>query len=99
MQQRCQRGTAKLISNTHPTASAAAIHFAEPPRQTAHSFKHEESPGERENEPYFSASSSNMNMNIVPGAITFQNIDEMTKVRWMRVPNYVGCIYIYYIFL
>lgn len=77
-----------MISNTHPTASAAAIHFAEPPRQTAHSFKHEESPalgmamrGEGENEPYFSASSSNMNMNIVPGAITFQNIDEMTKVR------------------
>jgi len=40
-----------------------------------------------EEEPYFSASSSNMNMKIVPGAVTFQNIDEMTKVGgdWLNL--------------
>lgn len=80
--------------------------FAEPPRQTAHSFQHEESPalgmamrGAGENEPYFSASSSNMNnMNIVPGAITFQNIDEMTKVC-VSQPKSAICLGIYFIYI
>lgn len=71
--------------NTHVSESS----FTEPPRQTSHSHKHEEAAhgfamgmGDGEELPYFSASSSNMNMRIVPGAVTFQNIDEMTKVRY-----------------
>jgi len=74
--------------NTHVLKSS----FTEPPRQTAHSHKHEESLGmgmgiglgDGEELPYFSASSSNMNMRIVPGAVTFQNIDEMTKVSRLQ---------------
>jgi len=62
--------------------------FLEPPRQPGHSHKHEETLGLVDGEePYFSASSSNMNMKIVPGAVTFQNIDEMTKVGvyWLNL--------------
>lgn len=61
----------------------ACIILSEPPRPAGHSHKYEEGlggPAEGEELPYFSASSSNMNMKIVPGAVTFQNIDEMTKV-------------------
>ncbi|XP_070063987.1 collagen alpha-1(XV) chain isoform X6 [Drosophila virilis] len=72
---------------------------AEPPRQTAHSHKHEESPlgiglglGDGEELPYFSASSSNMNMRIVPGAVTFQNIDEMTKKSALSPPGTLAYI-------
>ncbi|KAL7732414.1 hypothetical protein ACLKA6_004385 [Drosophila palustris] len=74
----------------------------EPPRQTAHSHKHEESlgigmgmgmgMGDGEELPYFSASSSNMNMRIVPGAVTFQNIDEMTKKSAFSPPGTLAYI-------
>nr|AEL31276.1 multiplexin collagen isoform Ap2 [Drosophila melanogaster] len=43
-------------------------------------------------EPYFSASSSNMNMKIVPGAVTFQNIDEMTKKSALNPPGTLAYI-------
>ncbi|KAH8322904.1 hypothetical protein KR059_010319 [Drosophila kikkawai] len=66
---------------------------AEPPRQTGHSHKHEEALGPVEGEePYFSASSSNMNMKIVPGAVTFQNIDEMTKKSALNPPGTLAYI-------
>ncbi|XP_070142153.1 collagen alpha-1(XVIII) chain isoform X6 [Drosophila kikkawai] len=65
----------------------------EPPRQTVHSHKHEEALGPVEGEePYFSASSSNMNMKIVPGAVTFQNIDEMTKKSALNPPGTLAYI-------
>ncbi|XP_017842790.1 collagen alpha-1(XVIII) chain isoform X5 [Drosophila busckii] len=72
---------------------------AEPPRQTAHSHKHEEALGMgmgmglgSEELPYLSASSSNMNMRIVPGAVTFQNIDEMTKKSALSAPGTLAYI-------
>ncbi|KAH8239973.1 hypothetical protein KR032_009864 [Drosophila birchii] len=66
---------------------------AETPRQTGHSHKHEEALGPVEGEePYFSASSSNMNMKIVPGAVTFQNIDEMTKKSALNPPGTLAYI-------
>lgn len=49
---------------------------------------------EGEELPYFSASSSNMNMRIVPGAVTFQNIDEMTKVR-LDTRTELDILYVY----
>ncbi|XP_023173333.2 collagen alpha-1(XV) chain isoform X2 [Drosophila hydei] len=71
----------------------------EPPRQTSHSHKHEEAAhgfamgmGDGEELPYFSASSSNMNMRIVPGAVTFQNIDEMTKKSALSPPGTLAYI-------
>ncbi|KAH8307385.1 hypothetical protein KR044_011009, partial [Drosophila immigrans] len=69
---------------------------AEPPSQKAHSHKHSESLGmgmglaEGEELPYFSASSSNMR--IVPGAVTFQNIDEMTKKSAFSPPGTLAYI-------
>ncbi|XP_044570747.1 collagen alpha-1(XVIII) chain isoform X5 [Drosophila ananassae] len=68
---------------------------AEPPRPAGHSHKHEEGlggPAEGEELPYFSASSSNMNMKIVPGAVTFQNIDEMTKKSALNPPGTLAYI-------
>ncbi|KAH8297524.1 hypothetical protein KR054_001117 [Drosophila jambulina] len=66
---------------------------AETPRQAGHSHKHEEALGPVEGEePYFSASSSNMNMKIVPGAVTFQNIDEMTKKSALNPPGTLAYI-------
>ncbi|KAH8378750.1 hypothetical protein KR009_001239 [Drosophila setifemur] len=66
---------------------------AEPPRQTGHSHKHEEVLGPLEGEePYYSASQSNMNMKIVPGAVTFQNIDEMTKKSALNPPGTLAYI-------
>ncbi|XP_030386334.1 collagen alpha-1(XVIII) chain [Scaptodrosophila lebanonensis] len=56
-----------------------------PPR-TAHSHKHDEG----EEGPYFSASSSNMR--IVPGAVTFQNIDEMSKKSALNPPGTLAYI-------
>ncbi|KAH8397540.1 hypothetical protein KR222_009100, partial [Zaprionus bogoriensis] len=47
---------------------------------------------EGEELPYFSASSSNMNMRIVPGAVTFQNIDEMTKKSALSPPGTLAYI-------
>nr|NP_001163363.1 multiplexin, isoform L [Drosophila melanogaster]ACZ94634.1 multiplexin, isoform L [Drosophila melanogaster] len=65
----------------------------EPPRQPGHSHKHEETLGLVDGEePYFSASSSNMNMKIVPGAVTFQNIDEMTKKSALNPPGTLAYI-------
>ncbi|XP_026832325.1 collagen alpha-1(XVIII) chain isoform X9 [Drosophila erecta] len=65
----------------------------EPPRQPGHSHKHEEAQGIVDGEePYFSASSSNMNMKIVPGAVTFQNIDEMTKKSALNPPGTLAYI-------
>ncbi|XP_032309717.1 collagen alpha-1(XVIII) chain isoform X12 [Drosophila ananassae] len=67
----------------------------EPPRPAGHSHKHEEGlggPAEGEELPYFSASSSNMNMKIVPGAVTFQNIDEMTKKSALNPPGTLAYI-------
>ncbi|XP_052844092.1 collagen alpha-1(XV) chain isoform X6 [Drosophila gunungcola] len=66
---------------------------AETPRQTGHSHKHEETLGLMEGEePTYSASSSNMNMKIVPGAVTFQNIDEMTKKSALNPPGTLAYI-------
>ncbi|XP_017128344.1 collagen alpha-1(XVIII) chain isoform X5 [Drosophila elegans] len=65
----------------------------ETPRQTGHSHKHEETLGLMEGEePTYSASSSNMNMKIVPGAVTFQNIDEMTKKSALNPPGTLAYI-------
>nr|XP_017009449.1 collagen alpha-1(XVIII) chain isoform X5 [Drosophila takahashii] len=67
---------------------------AETPRQPGHGHKHDETLGLAEGEePYFSASSSNMNnMKIVPGAVTFQNIDEMTKKSALNPPGTLAYI-------
>ncbi|XP_037723295.1 collagen alpha-1(XVIII) chain isoform X4 [Drosophila subpulchrella] len=67
---------------------------AETPRQPGHTRKqHDETLGLGEGEePYFSASSSNMNMKIVPGAVTFQNIDEMTKKSALNPPGTLAYI-------
>ncbi|BFF96763.1 collagen alpha-1(XVIII) chain [Drosophila madeirensis] len=66
---------------------------AEAPRQPGHSHKHEEALGPAVGEePYFSASSSNINMKIVPGAVTFQNIDEMTKKSALNPPGTLAYI-------
>ncbi|XP_051860246.1 collagen alpha-1(XVIII) chain isoform X3 [Drosophila albomicans] len=65
---------------------------AEPPSQKAHSHKHGDSMGEGEELPHLSASSSNMNMRIVPGAVTFQNIDEMTKKSAFSPPGTLAYI-------
>ncbi|KAH8370664.1 hypothetical protein KR093_004542 [Drosophila rubida] len=68
---------------------------AEPPSQKAHSHKHGDlgmGMAEGEELPYFSASSSNMNMRIVPGAVTFQNIDEMTKKSAFSPPGTLAYI-------
>ncbi|XP_037723304.1 collagen alpha-1(XVIII) chain isoform X12 [Drosophila subpulchrella] len=66
----------------------------ETPRQPGHTRKqHDETLGLGEGEePYFSASSSNMNMKIVPGAVTFQNIDEMTKKSALNPPGTLAYI-------
>nr|XP_017009453.1 collagen alpha-1(XV) chain isoform X8 [Drosophila takahashii] len=66
----------------------------ETPRQPGHGHKHDETLGLAEGEePYFSASSSNMNnMKIVPGAVTFQNIDEMTKKSALNPPGTLAYI-------
>ncbi|XP_022216757.1 collagen alpha-1(XV) chain isoform X7 [Drosophila obscura] len=65
----------------------------EAPRQPGHSHKHEEALGPAVGEePYFSASSSNINMKIVPGAVTFQNIDEMTKKSALNPPGTLAYI-------
>nr|AEL31277.1 multiplexin collagen isoform Ap3 [Drosophila melanogaster] len=64
----------------------------QPPGQTQYN-KHEETLGLVDGEePYFSASSSNMNMKIVPGAVTFQNIDEMTKKSALNPPGTLAYI-------
>ncbi|XP_050741781.1 collagen alpha-1(XVIII) chain isoform X3 [Drosophila biarmipes] len=67
---------------------------AETPRQAGHTHKHDGTLGLNggEEEPYFSASSSNMNMKIVPGAVTFQNIDEMTKKSALNPPGTLAYI-------
>ncbi|XP_070852109.1 collagen alpha-1(XV) chain isoform X2 [Drosophila suzukii] len=68
---------------------------AETPRQPGHTHKqHDGTLGLNggEEEPYFSASSSNMNMKIVPGAVTFQNIDEMTKKSALNPPGTLAYI-------
>ncbi|XP_032573633.1 collagen alpha-1(XVIII) chain isoform X5 [Drosophila sechellia] len=65
----------------------------EPPHQPGHSHKHEDTLGVVDGEePYFSASSSNMNMKIVPGAVTFQNLDEMTKKSALNPPGTLAYI-------
>ncbi|XP_070852113.1 collagen alpha-1(XV) chain isoform X6 [Drosophila suzukii] len=67
----------------------------ETPRQPGHTHKqHDGTLGLNggEEEPYFSASSSNMNMKIVPGAVTFQNIDEMTKKSALNPPGTLAYI-------
>ncbi|XP_030572386.1 collagen alpha-1(XV) chain isoform X8 [Drosophila novamexicana] len=93
------KGEAGMDARSSFFGDASYYGRPEPPRQTAHSHKHEESPlgiglglGDGEELPYFSASSSNMNMRIVPGAVTFQNIDEMTKKSALSPPGTLAYI-------
>ncbi|XP_064547486.1 collagen alpha-1(XV) chain isoform X6 [Drosophila montana] len=87
------KGEAGMDARSSFFGDASYYGRPEPPRQTAHSHKHEESPlGIGEELPYFSASSSNMNMRIVPGAVTFQNIDEMTKKSALSPPGTLAYI-------
>ncbi|XP_032592254.1 collagen alpha-1(XVIII) chain isoform X2 [Drosophila grimshawi] len=96
-----QKGEPGMDSRSSFFGDASYYGRPEPPRQTAHSHKHEESPlgvelgmglGDGEELPYLSASSSNMNMRIVPGAVTFQNIDEMTKKSALSPPGTLAYI-------